>query len=770
MRLSENLEFIAYDKNPKNVYSREVEGRRLAQKVWPGHTVTGNLKKDYRTSNTLGFEVVKPDSGPIKATLDYEMERVYYSGIPGYWVFDFGFDSAKTANVTLTELAPGSRAWLYDSSIGGKIIATCEGNGSPCILVAGKKIDKPRLIISGVVPADPYQPGVVGLFKEADVEAKIQQNSTLQLSFTIKGKPELWYMPILNERETFVARTSGAYFGKFERYAVNANLYSARESQSITADLLPTFADKERGGYFDIAIGSLEPISRIGGMNASSAKALYTDYNSIKIHLPFEKKILAEVILCKDNWTYSYTCEHEKQLLSTFTQTGNIAEVKLLEPAIESEIVVRIFTPYDSLTKPDAWTEFTYQLRHYWKYGMKPGWLHLIFMLVYLVLAVAGIIFSFRLVGYLREKAANAKERAMLQKTEAAAIDKVLKHDAKFDLEAFRTRASEIATRIQHSWCAGDMRDCRRYLSQGVYNRFRLQLKIMRELEKRRNIMADFEIRRFFVVAHSKSGEFDCLTVRMDAAARDIMAKIGRPDDDALRAAKKAPLNPFTEFYSFMRRREATTDHPDRIDSCSHCGTPFKGEGELNKCKSCGAIAGSGTFDWVLAEITQASEYRGPGARQNLTSASSDRIEDRASFVFWRDIMAALTQNKNYIVRDATDTYLAGELKPQSLYDIAVGAADLESFKANSSEAIAKVRIKWSAAALPNTKVRHRQSVITLRAQNTHLNNAGFAEHSCASCGAPLPETDSIECSYCHSPIQGKNADWLLDSVETKVE
>jgi uncharacterized paraquat-inducible protein A len=131
--------------------------------------------------------------------------------------------------------------------------------------------------------------------------------------------------------------------------------------------------------------------------------------------------------------------------------------------------------------------------------------------------------------------------------------------------------------------------------------------------------------------------------------------------------------------------------------------------------------------------------------------------------------MTRLTQNRDYIVRDATETYLAGEIKSQSLYDIAVGAADLESYKANNSESIAKVRIKWSASALQNTKVRHRQTIVTLRAQKSET-AAGFAEHSCVSCGAPLPETDSIECSYCHSPIQRKNADWLLESVETKVE
>ncbi len=777
LRINETVTFQPYDTNPKHIYYRNVEDRRRPQKIWPGDTVTGQLKKSFGSAYRLSYHAVDPGKKPIQASLGYEVERVYYEGDPGYWVFEPGYTAIKSATIQLDSLPPGATAWLFDSSFTGKVIARCEGTGAACQLTTDKTVSSPRLIIHGPRPGDAYLPGIVQRFATARVSAEIRQDSTMLLDFSIsdyektRNDFDLWYMPILNERDTFVGRTEGDYAGTFDRYRAGANLRAKTGSSRMAADI--AFAPGHRSeakGHAEFAIGTLDTSSRMGAINAAHAKAQYTDYKEIEIKLPNDTKILAAIMYCKDDWTYSSYCEAESQALSEIQQQGNVARIKLLEPAIRSEMVLRVFTPSDFFRETAPLTLFGYQLRHYWRFGYKPGWLHMVFVVLYLALFVAGIILVVKVVGRIKERARIAKEQKQLQATEDAALKQIRARDPGFDLEAFRARGKAIATHIQDSWCAGDMRDCRRYLSQGVYNRFRLQLKIMRELEKRKNVMADFEIRRFYVLKHNRSGDYDCLIVRMDAAARDIMTDIDQPDAEAVKSAKRSPLNSFTEYYSFMRKREALTEHADHYDACSHCGTPFKGEGELTKCKSCGAIAGSGTFDWVLAEITQSSEYRASAARQNLTEASSDRIEDRASFVFWRDLMAGLTGNRDYIIRDATEAYLTKELKKQSLYDIAVGAADLESYKTNSTEAIAKIRIKWSAAGLKATKVRHRQSVVTMRAQNAHVAGAGFAEHSCSSCGAPLPETDSIECSYCHSPIQRKNADWLLDSVETTVE
>ncbi len=771
MRMTENIIFQAHDKNPKHVYYREMQSQNRPQKVWPGDSVTGELKKDYRTSNRLAYQSPKTDGKTIGATLAYEMERVFYNSDQGVWVLDLGYKFIKNASITLEALPSGATAWLMDSTLAGKLISECKGTGTNCTLISAKRIDRPRLVISGAKPQDAYAPGIVTRFTEASVTAQLHEDSTFDLLFDTSPQQEGWAMPILNESETFLGSAKGYDYGHFERYAMAAYLHAAPGINSMAATIaIHNPKIREAGAFTEFAIGTLDTASRNGNFKFSSEPSRFTEYKSVKITLPSDKPVLAEILRCKDNWTYSYQCEPEHRLLSEFKQVGHEVNLTLLEPAMHPETVIRLYHPAVYLQDTGASKLLQYQIKHYLKFGHKPGWAYFVHILFYLVLLVAAVIALVKMIGYVRQRARSAKELKQFQATEAAALREILQRDPNFNLEAFRTRGKEIATHIQHSWCAGDMRDCRRYLSQGVYNRFRLQIKIMREIEKRKNVMADFEIRRFYVLAHNSSGDFDCLTVRMDAAARDLMVEIGRDEDESLQAARRAPLTPFSEFYSFMRRRDAKTEHREAFDTCSHCGTPFKGEGELNKCKSCGAISGSGTFDWVLAEITQYSEYRGNTARKNLNGLSSDRIEDRASFVFWRDLMAGLTGNRDYIVRDASENYLATESKPQSLYDIAVGAADLESFKSNSAESIAKVRIKWSAAAREGTEVRHRQSVVTLKAANAVTSTAGFAEHGCASCGAPLPETDSIECSYCHSPIQRKNADWLLDSVETTVE
>lgn len=770
-RLNETVTFETYDKNPKHVYYRELEQRELPQKVWPGDTVTGDLKKDYRTSQRMAFQQIKPAAQTLTATISYEMERVWYAGDPGYWVLNFAIDSAKFATITIERLPSGATAWLTDASLGGKLVSKCEGSGGDCQLVVAKKVSKPRLIVQGLKPSDPYEPGIVTRFAEANVKATLSKNSTLNLNFLVNSAKHEWNMPILNTHDTFVGKTQGNQAAVFDRWVIGAYLVSEADSTTAQADLaIGTPYARDEGQYIEIAIGALDTPIRTGKIHASSEKSQYSEYHTIQLDLPSDKPVIAEVLRCKDNWSYASECGAEHELLSEFKQNGRQAELKLLEPVVQREIVVRIYLPSGYLNTTDTLTLLRYQVSHFWKYGYKPGWARIAYVLIWLALLVAALIIVVKLIGYVRRKARVAKEQKSLQTTESAALSKILKSDPQFDIEAFRTRGKEIASRIQKSWCAGDMRDCRRYLSQGVYNRFRLQLKIMRDLEKRKNIMADFEIRRFYVLAHNRSGEYDCLTVRMDAAARDLMAKAEMSDSDALKAAARAPLAPFTEFYSFMRKTGVQTEHPASIDACSHCGTPFEGEGELTKCRSCGAILGSGTFDWVLAEITQYSEYRGQTTRKDLGGLSSDRIEDRASFVFLRDLMAKLTGSTDYIVRDASATYLSTARETQTLYDIAVGAADLESLTNSGNEAIAKVRIKWSAAADERAVVRHRQSILTLRAANADISGAGFAEHSCSSCGAPLPESDSIECSYCHSPIQRKNADWLLESVETNVE
>lgn len=439
-----------------------------------------------------------------------------------------------------------------------------------------------------------------------------------------------------------------------------------------------------------------------------------------------------------------------------FPAEGQIARMWLLQAELLE----------GSFAEPGFLKYLRYAFASYHMTGYYPRWLFWFYFCCITAPLVGAIVF-FRIRA--RRKHAKSARRKEAKK-EADIFRDLRKRDPAFDIEAFMKRSREITTKIQHAWTAGDMSGCRRYLSQGVYNRFRIQLKIMRESERRQNAMADFRILNMSVVESLRSGPYDALIVRLEAEARDVMVDVTLSPAKAQAAAKKARRQGFVEYYSFMRRQDARTENISSLEDCSHCGTPFTAEGEITKCKSCGAIMGSGTFDWVLAEITQEIEY-GRRRRPKLPpkDISPDRLEDRASFLFWRNAIHDLTGKKEYLFRDATPEYFSNLSKGNALSDIAVGAADLMEYQGGQTLR-AKVRIKWSAKDPANPWQLHRRSVLTLVANPRHMDGVGFAEHSCKACGAPLPEMDSENCYYCRSPIEAKNNDWLLESIATTVK
>jgi hypothetical protein len=719
----------------------------------------------------LRFKSTAPASPLLSAAIRFAADQVYFESENGLWDFYFGLTKANVGSVRIRALPPGATAWLFDQGIGGKVIAKIEGDGGPAILASAVKLSNPRLVIIGAKASAAEAKSVVPRFAQAKVSAILSADSTIEAEWQALPPKGEWIMPVYNAPNSYIGMANNAGSGKVARDYADAYLEPTNPATAARYRVLH-FEKYREAQYLQFPLGHISKAQRTAEANhyASADNATYTAYTPLVIELPAGKSAAAEVILCKDNWRYSWGCETVRTVLSESSQQGNRLTVNLLEPVVNAEVMLRVYLPGGTLTVPTSDKELAHELYHFWKFGEKPAWAYRTFTLLILIASIIAVILFIRFIRR-RKKRKLALMRAMeQQKRENEIVNSLRAHDPDFDLEVFYRRGREIATRIQHSWSAGDMRDCRRFLSQGVYNRFRLQLKIMRELEKRRNVMADFRIKNFYALSHSRSGDFDCLTVWLEAEARDTWVSVDTPNDAAEKAARSAVVQDFVEIYSFMRKSSAKTEQEQPLENCSHCGTPFPAEGETNKCKSCGAVMGSGTFDWVLAEITQLSEYSGVQSRKALPAGlSPDRIEDRASFIFWRDVMSRITGDLNYVARDATESYLAEPKNLQPLYDIAVGAADLQSVESGEQGLKAKIMIKWSAADNKGKVVRHRRSWLHLVARNEDAQIQTFADPGCPSCGAPLPETDSEKCSYCQSTIARKNTDWLLDSIETTV-
>jgi hypothetical protein len=356
-------------------------------------------------------------------------------------------------------------------------------------------------------------------------------------------------------------------------------------------------------------------------------------------------------------------------------------------------------------------------------------------------------------------------------------VEAVRADDPAFSPEAFLERAGAIAAKIQEAWSGGSMAPVRALVSQGVYNRLRLQLKLMREQEQLVNLVDGFRVNAISIVGSSLSHAYQTLHVQVNASARDITVPASMPAEEKRSSLARAMAQPFTEVYSYTRKRGAKTDASKNIiaGQCPSCGAVPESAGDSNKCRSCGTVYSSGEFDWVLSEITQGVEWK-PGSaadvpgltdleKENL-SINRGVIEDRASYLFWRWITCTASGDGKPLARDATERFMeAFRPAPGHLAEIAVGSVDLLQLDSTGATVRATVLVLWSGAFAPGKVPEHREHVLTLTMPLLMKNPYGFADHGCDSCGAPLPESDAATCAYCGGALQKVNSDWLLETV-----
>jgi hypothetical protein len=359
-----------------------------------------------------------------------------------------------------------------------------------------------------------------------------------------------------------------------------------------------------------------------------------------------------------------------------------------------------------------------------------------------------------------------------------AIAEKLKAGDPEFSPEKFMEKAKTIAERLQQSWSDGDMIPVRNYVSQGIFNRFRLQLELMVEDEGVRNIMSDYKVMKVSALALNASKSYQTIHVSLYASGRDATVPAGASEEEKQKALAATPKEAFTEVYSFTRKLgvKTNTSRDWLKGECPNCGYVPDNFSENNKCRSCGSIYNSGEFDWVLSEITQLEEWKEESSRdieglaelegRNL-SINREVIEDRASYLFWRWIYSRVKGTAAPLARDAVPGFIA-EFPPNKhkLYNTAVGAVDLVSVKLEGEDAIAKVKILWSTASEINDEPYHHENMFTLMMPVALKNPYGLADHSCDNCGGPLPESDALKCTYCGSNLPAAVSDWLLAKID----
>ncbi|MDE2293751.1 MAG: TIM44-like domain-containing protein, partial [Elusimicrobia bacterium] len=366
-----------------------------------------------------------------------------------------------------------------------------------------------------------------------------------------------------------------------------------------------------------------------------------------------------------------------------------------------------------------------------------------------------------------------------------AALAALRARDPGFSVEAFLSRVTAAFLKTQAAWSAQDMASARAFISDGVMERFTIQLA-MAKADGKRDLVTDVRVGDASIVELESDAHFDTVHVRLEASAVDQEVALA----DGRRVFGSGSRQGFTEVWSFLRRPGAKTlERPGLVEgACPNCGAPLE-LSDAARCPRCKSWVNSGEYDWVLSEITQESEWAVRGGGEAVPgfaelaakdpALNTQFLEDRASLVFWR-WQWAFSQGTSAPLRavaaDGCCRALETEMARAPVYfrDAAVGAVEVQAVETGSELDLAHVLVKWSGDSFegPPGKGRERgpalrQHVIVLERKAGAATDAraGLRSAACPSCGAPASGPDQAKCEYCGAAFNDGARSWVAREI-----
>ncbi len=372
-------------------------------------------------------------------------------------------------------------------------------------------------------------------------------------------------------------------------------------------------------------------------------------------------------------------------------------------------------------------------------------------------------------------------------------ISELKASDPSFDLDALLSRVRSLFGEVQGAWFQRDLEGVRRYLSDATFRRLALQLRIM-DAQGMRDAIDEPIVHAIRLVGFARSSAFETVQFSVRASLRDTDVAASASDAEARAAASRSAPEEFIEVWSLVRRCGVRTDAtrgPIAQGQCPNCGAPFNG-GAANTCTYCKAIVNSGNYDWVLAAITQGSEFVEARSYQALEAIrvrdpgfAAEVLEDRAALIFWLWIDAQLREAPDAIAKVALPAMRAAltsqiERRTQArrsaiIQECAVGVVRCLAIESADGTDRASVEIRWSARigeaasgtrkqVLPN--VPFRSVMLLVRNANATTSTAtGLSTSRCPNCSAPLGDNGDVKCDFCGSDLASGSGDWVLERI-----
>ena len=378
----------------------------------------------------------------------------------------------------------------------------------------------------------------------------------------------------------------------------------------------------------------------------------------------------------------------------------------------------------------------------------------------------------------------------------AAWLASLREHDPNFDENAFYERVKLAFGKIQSAWCMQDLRQVRPFISDGVHERFLLQIAEQRD-EGYRDHMDGLRILDLKTTEIESDGIYDEIAVRIRAVSIDYRESL----TTGQRISGSRGAEEFIEIWTFVRRRGAVTQigKPGLIEgNCPNCGAPIEMNQSAN-CTHCKALLRSGQYDWVLVEITQESEWDGvrhrgiPGIDELRTrdpDLNAAGIEDQASVAFWRTMTAERIGKIDPLRKVASPELcqaFVARMRPQPgqprvfYADCAVGSVRLLGALPETDGQRVVVEVRWNGKPFaaqdqgPPRQVGQEMLFHTLlvffRKPGSKTDaGKGISSAHCPNCGAPESGGTSNACDFCGTVLTDGAHGWVLTEFLPRID
>jgi len=354
-----------------------------------------------------------------------------------------------------------------------------------------------------------------------------------------------------------------------------------------------------------------------------------------------------------------------------------------------------------------------------------------------------------------------------------------------FNQEAFTAKVSTAFLAIQDAWMNKNLGKVRKWISDGVYQRFTAQFTMMEALDQV-NTLNNINIRQIRIESAEQEGEYSIIT-----------ASVFFSDDDKFISRKYPQFNESfsgdtaTEYWTFIKKTSVAEKDLYHSNNCPKCGYVLKDDaGEVSKCESCGTVTYLGDYDWVLCEITQEEDYLRNNYRINksdanlaLLYANADEhfciqmMEDKASNAIMQYFVSHTTHDLKYVQRFTDDNLFASieqSVKAQEKYifnRLYLNEVNMISCVQANGMWLITFNIAYSSMRLRETPtginaiddtVIERSLSLTLSKKVGAVKKTELWSFACPSCGAPYIDTTTTKCSYCGAQTNSANNDWVM--------